>query len=226
MFAAAMAFGSTSVFAQVKIGTNPTIIGGTNNLEVEASTAGRKTSVDKVTGQVTIADGTQGIGRLLTSDANGGASWQSTTAIRVPETVFIGQQPSGGYAITQFTGTFDQLKDRIPLTSRAGSLPGYNATTKQYVIQESAYYRIHIGAYITGTLPLASTPNTTVALYMGTFLVLNQFEHISTATGPVLTAFWEGYMTAGTPIDVFVISFGDNQNVVVDKTFLSLTKLF
>ncbi len=76
LFAVALTFGSSAVFAQVKIGTNPTVIGASNNLEVEASTAGRKTSVDKVTGQVTIADGTQGANKLLTSDANGGASWQ------------------------------------------------------------------------------------------------------------------------------------------------------
>jgi hypothetical protein len=51
---------SGSVFAQVKIGTNPTTIDPANNLEVEASTVGRKTSINKTTGQVTIADGTQG----------------------------------------------------------------------------------------------------------------------------------------------------------------------
>ncbi|GAB4016841.1 C1q-like domain-containing protein [Spirosoma koreense] len=68
---------SSSVFAQVKIGTNPTIIGANNNLEVEASTTGRKTTVDKTTGQVTIADGTQGTGKVFTSDAVGGGSWQN-----------------------------------------------------------------------------------------------------------------------------------------------------
>ncbi|TDE14428.1 hypothetical protein [Dyadobacter psychrotolerans] len=76
MIAAAMVLGSSTAFAQVKIGTNPTTIDATKNLEVEASTAGRKVSVDKTTGQVTIADGTQGNRKILTSDANGGASWQ------------------------------------------------------------------------------------------------------------------------------------------------------
>ena len=72
----AMLWGSSSVFAQVKIGTNPTTIGANNNLEVEASTTGRKTSIDKATGQVTIQDGTQGNSKVFTSDANGGGNWQ------------------------------------------------------------------------------------------------------------------------------------------------------
>ncbi|GLU56948.1 hypothetical protein [Dyadobacter frigoris] len=73
---AVMVCSSSALFAQVKIGTNPTLINAANNLEVEASTAGRKTSVDKTTGQVTIKDGTEGTGKVLTSDVAGGASWQ------------------------------------------------------------------------------------------------------------------------------------------------------
>ncbi|WP_149239713.1 C1q-like domain-containing protein [Dyadobacter sp. 32] len=79
MIAAAMLLGASSAFAQVKIGTNPTTIDPANNLEIEASTAGRKTSVDKVTGQVTIKDGTEGDGKVLTSDATGGASWKNVS---------------------------------------------------------------------------------------------------------------------------------------------------
>ncbi|PQA56092.1 hypothetical protein [Siphonobacter curvatus] len=67
---------SSSLMAQVKVGTNPTTIETNSNLEVEASTSGRKVKVDKTTGQMTIADGTQGAGKVLGSDANGGASWQ------------------------------------------------------------------------------------------------------------------------------------------------------
>lgn len=65
------------LYAQVKIGTSPTTIDLNNNLEVQASTAGRKISIHKSTGQVTIADGTQGNKKILTSDVNGGASWQT-----------------------------------------------------------------------------------------------------------------------------------------------------
>lgn len=80
LFAAALLFGSSAAFAQVKIGTNPTTIEPNSNLEVEASTPGRKTKIDKTTGQVTITDGTEGAGKVLTSDAVGGASWQNPLA--------------------------------------------------------------------------------------------------------------------------------------------------
>jgi hypothetical protein len=76
LFAAALLFGSSAVFAQVKIGTNPATIEPNSNLEVEASTPGRKTKIDKTTGQVTITDGTEATGKVLTSDAVGGTSWQ------------------------------------------------------------------------------------------------------------------------------------------------------
>src|SRR5688572_9697630 len=79
LFAAAL-LSSASAFAQVKIGTNPTTIEPNYNLEVEASTPGRKTKIDKTTGQVTITDGTEGAGKVLTSDAAGGASWQNPLA--------------------------------------------------------------------------------------------------------------------------------------------------
>lgn len=67
---------TTPAAAQVKIGSNPTTIEPNSNLEVEASTAGRKMKVDKTTGQVSITDGTQGAGKVLTSDSIGGTSWQ------------------------------------------------------------------------------------------------------------------------------------------------------
>lgn len=80
LFAAALLLGSSAAFSQVKIGTNPTTIEPNSNLEVEASTPGRKTKIDKTTGQVSIADGTEGAGKVLTSDAGGGTSWQNPLA--------------------------------------------------------------------------------------------------------------------------------------------------
>lgn len=99
LITAALLFGSSAAFAQVKIGTNPTAIGANNNLEVEASTTGRKTSIDKTTGQVTIADGTQGVDRVLTSDANGGASWKN-----VKLTAFAGAKTNVRQNMTASTG--------------------------------------------------------------------------------------------------------------------------
>lgn len=50
----------TIALAQVKIGRDPTIIEAKSNLEVEASTAGRKVKVDKSSGQISVIDDTQG----------------------------------------------------------------------------------------------------------------------------------------------------------------------
>jgi len=84
---AALVFGAASISnAQVKVGANPASIGTTSNLEVEA-TNGNKTIVDKATGQVTIQDGTQGTGKVLTSNATGATSWQTAVAQPSPEVV-------------------------------------------------------------------------------------------------------------------------------------------
>jgi hypothetical protein len=106
---------SSSIFAQVKIGTNPTTIESSSNLEVEASTSGRKMKVDKVTGQVTIADGTEGAGKVLTSDTTGGTSWQNplsgsmvsgTTGSVVAVTNSSGIVYSGGSITFPKAGTY------------------------------------------------------------------------------------------------------------------------
>ena len=76
VFAAVTFFNTAEVSAQVKIGSNPTVINAANNLEVESADPTKKVSVDKTTGKVTIADGSQGAAKVLTSDANGVATWQ------------------------------------------------------------------------------------------------------------------------------------------------------
>lgn len=100
---------ATTTHAQVKIGTNPTTIGATNNLEVEATNS-KKVAVKSDTGQlivgstattvptggtnaaviidngttagaIQIKDGTQGTGKVLTSDENGVGTWKESTVI-------------------------------------------------------------------------------------------------------------------------------------------------
>jgi hypothetical protein len=222
LFAASMLFGS-SVFAQVKIGTNPTTIDPANNLEVEASTTGRKVSIDKTTGKMTIADGSQANESVLTSDANGVATWKPKSSIRVEETVFIGEQ-SGTYLLTTFNGTFNHVKDRIPFVPRAGSLTGYDATTKLYTIQESGYYRVFAGGQAYGSLP--SQYHTEWRMYIHPFGVLESYANVSTGTTPVKSLFFQGYLTAGTEVGLWNMSFGDNQTLVISRSFLSITKMF
>jgi len=60
----------------MKIGNNITKVDPNASLEVEGVTNGRRFRIDKSTGQITIRDGSQQYGRVLTSDAQGKASWQ------------------------------------------------------------------------------------------------------------------------------------------------------
>jgi hypothetical protein len=213
--------------AQVKVGTNPTTIEATSNLEVEASTAGRKVKVNKTTGQLTIKDGTEGADKILISDATGGASWKAPQVIGIDKTVFIGRQSAADYLITSWNiNQWNEHKDRIPLVSQLGSLPGWNSTTKQYTIQEDGNYRVFVGAYITGTLP--PTQTTVATLYLHPWNVLHQYSGINTEVGPVLSVFWEAFMPAGTVVNLYVTSnplAGGAQNLIVKNGFLSVVKL-
>ncbi|PWJ52746.1 hypothetical protein CLV98_1324 [Dyadobacter jejuensis] len=98
--------------AQVKIGNNPTAITPNTNLEIESSNGtkvvvttddGRvgigTTNPDSklhVVGNVKITDGTEGEAKVLTSDANGLASWQPTAPCVAGPTspVSVYRQPS------------------------------------------------------------------------------------------------------------------------------------
>ncbi|WP_254412660.1 hypothetical protein [Dyadobacter diqingensis] len=108
VFASAMLLASSTLFAQVKIGTNPTTIDANNNLEVESSTVANKVFIKK-TGKVTIADGTQGDDRVLTSDVSGEASWKTPAAQNVP-VVFAVTKGSTDANQTISASVFNKIK--------------------------------------------------------------------------------------------------------------------
>lgn len=151
---------SSVSFAQVKIGSNPTTIDPNNNLEVEASTPGRKTAINKTTGQVTITDGTQGAGKVFTSDANGGGSWQT-----------------GGAGCASFDAKGDNTTTPVvdagvftPVKLIANNIVyspsgAYNNTTGEYTIPENGFYLFH-GSVGTYDVPTGHTGarNTTIQL--------------------------------------------------------------
>jgi len=127
-FTTLILFTASTLFAQVKIGTNPTTINTASNLEVEASMAGRKTSINKTTGQVTIADGTQKAGRVFTSDGYGAGSWQAGLLF-------------AGYATTQSVGE-DNAGTTIDIIPEFDPESAWDNTSKEYTIPVAGYYSI------------------------------------------------------------------------------------
>ena len=151
---------SSATMAQVKIGSNPTTINPNSNLEVEASTPGRKTAIDKTTGQVTITDGTQGAGKVFTSDANGVGSWQTSGAGCAS---FDARGDNTTTPVVD-TGLF------TPTTLIANNITyspsgAYNSTTGEYTIPENGFYLFHgsVGTYDVATGHTGSR-NTTIQL--------------------------------------------------------------
>jgi len=144
LFAIALLTASSAAFAQVKIGTNPTTIDPNNNLEVEASTPGRKTSVNKTTGQVTITDGTQGAGKVFTSDANGAGSWQTSG---VGCASFDAKGADTTTPVVD-TGVYTPVKLVAGNVSYSAS-GAYNSATGEYTIPENGFYIFHgsVGTY-------------------------------------------------------------------------------
>lgn len=136
---------SSTLMAQVKIGSNPTTIDPNNNLEVEASTPGRKTAINKTTGQVTITDGTQGAGKVFTSDANGGGSWQTSGAGCAS---FDAKGDNTTTTPVVDTGVFTPTK-LIANSVTYSPTGAYNSTTGEYTVPESGFYLFHgsVGTY-------------------------------------------------------------------------------
>jgi hypothetical protein len=133
LFAGALLFGSSAAFAQVKIGTNPTTIEPNSNLEVEASTPGRKMKVDKTTGQVTITDGTQGAGKVFTSDANGGGSWQAAGP-----SVYVEASNTGAQTIVGGS-EFNRITMPTEIIDIGNS---YDPATSQFTVPTTGYYMV------------------------------------------------------------------------------------
>lgn len=189
---------SSTLMAQVKIGGNPTTIDSNNNLEVEASTPGRKTAINKTTGQLTITDGTQGSGKVFTSDANGAGSWQTSGAGCAS---FDARGDNTTTPVVD-TGVFTPTKLIANNTSYSPS-GAYNSTTGEYTIPENGFYLFHGSA---GTYDVASghtgARNTTVQLVsvskgLLSYSVISELDYGIGAWQEVTSA---NYLTAGDKV--------------------------
>lgn len=203
MLAAALLLSSSAVFAQVKIGTNPTTINAANNLEVEASTAGNKVSVDKTTGKVTIADGSQGAGKVLTSDATGIATWQNKDVLCGSFDVsHSSQQIVPINDASDFTYT--TLKPNTELYDASNS---YNPATGEFTIPESGFYNFKgsCGDFIAGVT--APTRNSTIGIFSAARgnLAFAVVQGQAYASGSYNNVFTMNYLQAGDKITFKVI---------------------
>ncbi|WP_159478272.1 hypothetical protein [Dyadobacter sp. 3J3] len=160
----ACVFFTNIAIAQVKIGTNPTTINAANNLEVEASTSGRKTSIDKTTGKMTIADGSQGDKRILTSDPNGVATWQAPEAQNTGVWVYAKQ--TGNQALN--TTGFVTMQVNTEIFDRGNN---FDPATSKITIPTTGIYQIIGGSKKTVDPTTAGGFN----MYLGIFV--NNIEH-------------------------------------------------
>ncbi|MET7259607.1 hypothetical protein ACWKW6_10020 [Dyadobacter jiangsuensis] len=213
IFALSLTVSSVS-FAQVKIGSNPATIDPNNNLEVEASTPGRKTAINKTTGQVTITDGTEGAGKVLTSDANGGASWQ-TSGVGCASF-----DASGANTTTPVNNVGVFLPTKLIANSVAYSPSGaYNSTTGEYTIPENGFYLFHGSA---GTYNVAAgttgTRNTTLQLVSTSkgLLSYSVSSELSYGVGAWQEVTSANYFTAGDKV-TFQIDSGHVSGVKPDS---------
>lgn len=138
----------SAAWAQVKIGSNPTTIDPNNNLEVESADPAKKISIHKTTGKLTIADGSQGDKKVLTSDANGVATWQSQSQLAIPVTAFSGAI-TGQAVIPTFT-THDEINQRLPLVPTLGAA-NWNAAAKRFIVPVDGTYSVQVGLSCTST---------------------------------------------------------------------------
>lgn len=193
LFAAAMFFGASAAFAQVKIGTNPTTIEPNSNLEVEASTPGRKTKIDKTTGQVSITDGTEGAGKVLTSDAAGATSWQYPLSGAMVNGTLGGQITVTNSAASQY---YSGASISFP---RAGT---YMVTARWMMPTAATTYPVGNQAFVNTALSSSASTYSEVGIATEWVIIAPSAHHTTpafrvTVAGPQTLYFWfyTGYFT-------------------------------
>lgn len=96
-----------------------------------------------INGTIKIAGGAPGVGKVLTSDASGFASWGTVSATTVYATGVIGGAGSGGY-VTKFMAGGNGITNAILFES--GSYIGLNTTSPTTDLDINGQVRLRTGA--------------------------------------------------------------------------------
>jgi hypothetical protein len=195
-----------AAFAQVKIGTAPTVIGVNSNLEVEA-TNNKKVIVDKTTGTLKVENKPLAAAEdsIVTRGTDGELHQMSSTRLleqqKIPITIFEGTLNSNQSIPVIVTN--NSLDQRINLIPRAGYASVWNASTKQVTLPSDGYYHFEAGISCLGTGPGGSSVLVT-RIFIGSSVAPYDYNYapISSAFGVSGSQVWSGVYTAGTTVSM------------------------
>lgn len=199
--------GTSAVYAQVKIGTNPTAIGASSNLEIEASN-NKKTISDKTTGTFKVENKPTAAKTDSVVMRDPAGELHQISAKRLLETQNVATTVFEGIlSVSQpipIIVTQNSLDQRMPLTPRPGYSAGWDATNKRFTLPADGYYHIEVGLGCIGTGPGgASSLVTRIWISsMGGGPFDYSYAPISSAYGVWGSQVWSGQFTAGTTISL------------------------
>jgi hypothetical protein len=197
------------------------------NLGIGTSTPTTRLDVN---GQLRIRGGDPAAGKVLTSDANGLATWQAAQSIKTTQTT-LSTSPilnHGTFSIVPFENNND---------GSFADLPGFDNSNNQFVVTEATAGTYLITAQVTWDILNSFTgekdfnlelrnglsvlvTNRMISQYLSTFINTTQRSQQITCTLK---------LTAGQQIKLAALQrTGVSQNIVSDKnlTYFSLTRLY
>ena len=127
----------------------------------------------ELNGKIKIADGTQGINKILTSDAAGLASWVTPAVVTPPVAAGFYAQKSN--TTTIFNNTLAKIDFGTGASGQFGT--GYNSSTSQFTAPATGYYQFNVTLNFLESI--ASTLNPVfIYLYKGaSAFYIYQLEH-------------------------------------------------
>ena len=232
MFAVALLFSSSS-FAQVKIGTNPTTIGTSSNLEIEA-TNNKKIVGDKATGTLRIEN--KPLAAIEDSVVMRGAdgelhqisSKRLLEQLKIPVTIFEGTLNTN--QTVPVIVSQNSLDQRINLTPRPGYATIWDAATKQVTLPSDGYYRFEAGMSCIGSGP-GGTSVLVTRIWIGSSVSPFDFNYgpISSAFGVSGFQLWSGEYVSGTKVSmngyINPVNAGPGYPATCNSGYFNITKV-